>query len=103
MKYPCCKKRVSLNLYFFNVIKVTYYLINLCNNVKKYQEKGDKMCIPHGAMGSVSNGFVKEDKPKKSIKRVSQDVFEKGDPNFVDERKTENKPKKEKGFLSSLF
>lgn len=34
-----------------------------------------------------SNGFVKKDKAKKSIKRVSQKEFEKGDPNFVDERK----------------
>ncbi|MBE0514888.1 MULTISPECIES: hypothetical protein [Sulfurimonas] len=62
------------------------------------------MCIPHGAMGSVDNGYVKEDKPKKSIKRVSQEVFEKGDPNFVDERVKPYEPqKKKKGLLESLF
>jgi len=43
------------------------------------------MCIPHGAAGSKSNGYVKTTS-KKSVKRVSQDIFEKGDPNFIDER-----------------
>ena len=38
------------------------------------------MCIPHGALGSQSNGFVKEEKPKKHIQKVSQSQFEKGDP-----------------------
>jgi hypothetical protein len=61
------------------------------------------MCIPHGAMGGKDNGFVKEEKPKKHITRVSQDVFEKGDPNFIDERISVYKPKKKGSFLSSLF
>lgn len=61
------------------------------------------MCIPHGAVGSKSNGFVKEDKPKKHIKRVSQDQFEKGDPDFVDERTSEYVPKNKKSFFSSLL
>lgn len=62
------------------------------------------MCIPHGAMGSKDNGFVKVDKPKKHIKRVSQDQFEKGDPDFVDERITAYEPKKkEESFFSSFF
>jgi len=52
------------------------------------------MCIPHGATGSKSNGFVKEDKPKKHIQRVSKSLFEKGDPNFIDERTTFYEPKK---------
>jgi len=43
------------------------------------------MCIPHGVGGTKSNGYVKTT-PKKSVKRVSQDIFEKGDPNFIDER-----------------
>jgi len=71
--------------------------------VKKTKEKGDIMCIPHGATGTVSNGFVKESRPQKSIKRVSQSQFEKGDPNFVDERTKAYKPKEEKSFLASLF
>lgn len=61
------------------------------------------MCIPHGATGSKSNGFVKEDKPKKHIKRVSQKEFEKGDPDFVDERRVEYKPKKKESFLDTLI
>lgn len=61
------------------------------------------MCIPHGATGTVSNGFVKEKRPQKSIKKVSQDIFEKGDPDFVDERIKAYKPKKEESFLASLF
>ncbi len=62
------------------------------------------MCIPHGATGAVSNGFVKKDKPQKSIQRVSQEQFEKGDPNFVDERKTTDEPQNKKGsFFTSLF
>ena len=43
------------------------------------------MCIPHGATTTRSNGYVKE-KPKKSIKKVSDAEFEHGDPDFVDER-----------------
>ena len=61
------------------------------------------MCIPHGAIGGKSNGFVKEDKPKKHVKRVSQSQFEKGDPNFVDERTTANDTKKKESFFSSIF
>ncbi len=61
------------------------------------------MCIPHGATGSKSNGFVKEDKPKKHIKRVSQREFEKGDPDFVDERTTAYAPKQKKSFFSGLL
>ncbi len=61
------------------------------------------MCIPHGAAGTKSNGYV-ETKQKKHVVRVSQEVFEKGDPNFVDERITEYiKPKPKKSFISSLF
>lgn len=61
------------------------------------------MCIPYGAMSSVDNGFEKEDKPKKHIIRVSQKEFENGDPNFVDERTSEYKPKKKESFLDTLI
>ena len=61
------------------------------------------MCIPHGATGSKSNGFVKEDKPKKHIQRVSQKEFEKGDPDFVDERTSSYNPKKKQTFLDTLI
>ncbi|WP_415395844.1 hypothetical protein [Sulfurimonas sp. CS5] len=59
------------------------------------------MCIPHGATGKKDNGYI-ELKPKKHIKRVSQTIFENGDPNFVDERKSVH-IKEKKSFLSSLF
>ena len=61
------------------------------------------MCIPHGATSGKSNGFVKENKPKKHITRVSQSQFEKGDPNFIDERTTNHEVNKKESFLSSLF
>jgi len=61
------------------------------------------MCIPHGAMSSKDNGYV-EEKPKKHITRVSQDIFERGDPDFVDERTRKYEPKKkEGGFFDSFF
>jgi len=62
------------------------------------------MCIPHGATGSKSNGFIKKDRPVKSVKRVSQEIFEKGDPDFIDERTSPYIPKqKKKSFFEALF
>jgi len=62
------------------------------------------MCIPHGTGGTISSGNVKEKKERKSIKRVSQDAFEHGDPDFVDERVREDKPvKKETSLFAKLF
>lgn len=61
------------------------------------------MCIPHGAMGSQSNGFVKKERPKKHIEKISQQEFEKGDPDFIDERTTFYKPKKKSSLLDVLF
>ena len=60
------------------------------------------MCIPHGAMGSKDNGYI-ETKEKKHIKKVSQREVEKGDPDFVDERKTPYTPKKKGSFFDELF
>jgi Zn-finger nucleic acid-binding protein len=61
------------------------------------------MCIPHGAKSSKDNGYV-EIEPKKHIKRVSQKEFEKGDPNFVDERTSAYEPKKKKtSFFEKLM
>ncbi len=61
------------------------------------------MCIPHGATGTVSNSFVKESRQQKSIKKVSQEKFEKGDPDFMDERTKPYEPKKKESFLDSLL
>ena len=61
------------------------------------------MCIPHGAIGKKDSGYV-DVKPKRSVTRVSQDIFEKGDPDFVDERVIEyEKPKTNKSFLTKFF
>ena len=61
------------------------------------------MCIPHGVSGTKSSGYI-EVKAKKHVKRVSQTVFEKGDPSFIDERTSEYvKPKEKKSFLSFLL
>lgn len=57
------------------------------------------MCIPHGAIGSKSNGFVKKERLKKHIDKVSKEQFEKGDPNFVDERTEEYVAKKKWNFF----
>ena len=46
-----------------------------------------------------------DDIRKEHVKKMSEKVFEKGDPDFVDERKhkEENEKEKEKSFLESLF
>ncbi|QOP46582.1 hypothetical protein [Sulfurimonas paralvinellae] len=61
------------------------------------------MCIPHGATRSKDNGFVKEKKSPKHVKKVSQREFEKGDPDFVDERTSSYTPKKKGSFFDELF
>ena len=61
------------------------------------------MCIPHGATGTQSNGFIKEDKPRKHIKMVSKDQFEKGDPDFIDERKVDSSTNKKGSILDIFF
>ena len=61
------------------------------------------MCIPHGMTNTKDNGYVKETKPPKHVKRVSQREFEKGDPDFVDERTSTYTPKKKGSFFDNLF
>ncbi len=56
------------------------------------------MCIPHGGVGTKDSGYI-DVKPKKHIKRVSQQQFEKGDPDFIDERIFKNKQINEKKSL----
>ncbi|MBA1438495.1 MAG: hypothetical protein FAF05_05860 [Epsilonproteobacteria bacterium] len=60
------------------------------------------MCIPHGAVATKDNGYIKEDKPKKHIEKPSEQMMKEGDPDFVDERTKPYKPKK-KSFFGSLF
>ena len=62
------------------------------------------MCIPHGVAQKKRSAPVKKKRTPKSVKRVSQDIFEKGDPDFVDERVVPYEPEeKKKGLFSSLF
>jgi len=61
------------------------------------------MCIPHGVVRTIDNGYEKEKKPAKHVKRVSQREFEKGDPDFVDERTSKYMPKKKESFFDKLF
>ena len=65
------------------------------------------MCIPHGVINTwKSGGRVKREKvPKKSLDRVSKDQFEKGDPDFKDERitKEQTEGSEKKGWLASLL
>jgi len=42
-------------------------------------------------------------KTKHHIKKISKLEFEKGDPDFVDERIKPEQPKEEKSFFDSLF
>ena len=60
------------------------------------------MCIPHGVTTSKSSGYIDE-KPKKSLKRVSQAEFEHGDPDFVDERIYKDEPKKKSSIFMQMM
>ena len=42
-------------------------------------------------------------KVKKHVKKLSKAVYEKGDPDFVDERKKSDLPEKEESFFDFLF
>ncbi|WP_428737492.1 hypothetical protein [Sulfurimonas sp.] len=55
------------------------------------------MCIPHGTSTIKSETTIK-DKPKKHIEKPSKNMLEKGDPNFIDERKPYT-PKKKSSFF----
>ena len=58
---------------------------------------------PHKYVKKNSHIHFREDKPKKAVKKVPQYEFEHGDPNFVDERTSTDKPKKEESIFSSIF
>ena len=49
---------------------------------------------PKKYVKKFSNIHFREDKPKKAVKKVPQYEFEHGDPDFVDERISIDKPKK---------
>lgn len=76
--------------------------IYLCNNISKNDEKGDIMCMPHARPASGSKTIKTKDRPKKHISKVSIDQFEKGDPDFIDERIETYTPKIKKSFLDKV-
>jgi len=51
------------------------------------------MCVPHGSKPLNTGKTLKTEKKEKTSK-VSDDIFEKGDPDFVDERTSIYIPKK---------
>jgi len=61
------------------------------------------MCIPHGTTSLKSNGYEKKVTRKKHIIPMSNEEFESGNPDFVDERIIPYKTKKKKSFFESLF
>ena len=60
------------------------------------------MCIPIGKSSLIGFSYIKE-KEKKHIVMVPKIEFERGDPNFVDERVSKYIPKKKVSFFDSLF
>jgi len=60
------------------------------------------MCIPHAPV-SIKRDIVIKEKEKKHIEKVSKLQYEKGDPDFIDERTSKYKPKKKPSFLESVF
>lgn len=66
--------------------------------------KGVVMCIPHGTGGTRNNSNIKKERKTKIIKPVSQEEFEHGDPDFIDERKTKDEVQEnKKSIFSGLF
>ncbi len=63
--------------------------------------KGDIMCMPHGSAQTVSSGYERKTKPKKSI--AFNEKLMKADPDFVDERRVETKTHKNNSLIGSLF
>lgn len=58
---------------------------------------------PKKYVNKFSHIHFRGDEPKKAVKKVSQYEFEHGDPDFVDERTSKDKPKKEESIFSSIF
>ena len=61
------------------------------------------MCIPHGATGSKSNGYIKESKPRKKIQRLPKEIFEHGDPNYDGGIIEYIKPEPKKNFFEKFL
>ena len=60
------------------------------------------MCMPHSRPASGSTTIKDKSRPKKHIAKVSQEQFEKGDPDFVDERIAPYVAKEKKSFFTKI-
>ena len=61
------------------------------------------MCIPHGATGTKSNGFIKDDKPRKKVEKLPKAIFENGDPDYDGVVLEYVKPEPKKNFFAKLI
>ena len=60
------------------------------------------MCMPHSRPASGTTTIKTKDRPKKHISKVSTEQFEKGDPDFIDERVEQYVPKVKKLFFDKV-
>ena len=63
--------------------------------------KGDIMCMPHGSAQTVSSGYERKTKSKKSI--AFNEKLMKADPDFIDERAIKSIETKDNSLLSKFF
>lgn len=62
------------------------------------------MCIPHGTHTmKQSPSKIRKENKKKHIQMVSKDLFEHGDPDFIDERTIPYEQKKKKSWILRFF
>jgi len=61
------------------------------------------MCVPHGSKPLNTGKTLKTEKRRKKISKVSDDIFEKGDPDFIDERTSAYIPKKNLSLIDRFI
>jgi hypothetical protein len=61
------------------------------------------MCIPHSSVSRSVSTSKREKKTQKKHIDFNKDALEKGDSDFIDERKSPYIPKEKKSFFDGLF
>ena len=61
------------------------------------------MCVPHGSKLLNTGKTLKIEKRRKKISKMSDGIFEKGDPDFVDERTSIYIPKKNLSLIDRFI